>query len=71
MDSSGAAQPGLVGLLFFLFSVRLLRLLRALASTVRRGYIVRIFVMFLHGESKIRQHAGVRKGFLRILDTQR
>jgi hypothetical protein len=51
--------------------MRLLRLLRTLASAIGGAYIIRVFVVFLHGELKIKQQPPNRKGFSRILDTQR
>ena len=49
------------GLLLFLFAVRFLRLLGTLARAIRCAHIIRVFVVFLHGELKIKQQALNRK----------
>ena len=58
-------------LVFLLFAVRLLRLLRTLARAIRSAYVIRVFVVFLHDDVKIKQHFSYRKSFSKILDTQR
>jgi len=51
--------------------VRFLRLLCALARAIRCAHIIRVFVVFLHGELKIKQQALNRKRFSLTSDKQR